>query len=306
MAKYSQLELAVQAYKTGKNITAFLRDLTDSDFNSAEIIEIAYDLQAGSFIEYTENYRERVQKYSKECADIVSQYLNENDTLLDIGTGEITTLSLLVNELIASPSDIYAFDISLSRLIKGIDFAKREMGHCYDRLNVFVADIAKIPRPDKSINITVSSHALEPNGSILEALLTELYRVTQDYIILFEPCYELNSEEGRRRMDDLGYIKGLDDTIELLGGTIIDKTEIKNIANPLNPTYCFVVQPPRAEEPISHTSNSNTFSVPGSNYPIQKQENFLISNNLGLCFPIISGIPILREDTMILATALAK
>ena len=44
----------------------------------------------------------------------------------------------------------------------------------------------------------------------LEALLRELFRVTKKKLVLFEPSYELNSEEGKVRMDRLGYIKDIE------------------------------------------------------------------------------------------------
>jgi hypothetical protein len=71
----------------------------------------------------------------------------------------------------------------------------------------FVADISETPLLDKSVNVTISSHALEPNRSKLPELLLEIFRVTKDKIILFEPFYEFNTDEGEQRMHGLGYIK---------------------------------------------------------------------------------------------------
>ena len=70
--------------------------MTGSDYNDSEIIEIAYDLQAGTYIENIEKNKASAQKYAQECADIISAHLGSSDRLLDIGTGEITTLSLLI------------------------------------------------------------------------------------------------------------------------------------------------------------------------------------------------------------------
>ena len=49
-------------------------------------------------------------------------------------------------------------------------------------------------------------------------------------------------------MDRLGYIKGMDDVVAVTGGALLDKIEITNVANPLNPTYCFVVKPPNPDK----------------------------------------------------------
>ncbi len=119
------------------------------------------------------------------------------------------------------------------------------MGDDYQRIKPFVADINEIPLLDKSINITTSSHALEPNGGKLKELLKELFRVTADKLVLFEPCYKINTQEGKNRMDNLGYIKNIEEIVSDLGGKMIDKVAIKNISNPLNPTACFIITPPK-------------------------------------------------------------
>jgi len=306
MGKYGHLKLAIEAYEKGENVTQLLRNLTGADHNESEIIEIAYDLQAGTYIDVIENNKARAQKYARECADIISDYLGSNDLLLDIGTGEITTLSLLMNNLQTLPRETFAFDISLSRLIKGVEYADKQMQKGRENFNPFVADIKKIPLLDNSINVTISNHALELNGGKLKELIVELYRVTKGTLLLFEPCYELNSPEGKIRMDRLGYIKGMDDVIAATGGALLEKIEISNIANPLNPTYCFVVKPPAQTNSPVRTSGSSIYSVPGTNHVLAKDDNLYVSKELGLCFPIVKGIPVLREDTMILATALRQ
>ena len=237
MGKYSQLKLAIEAYEKGENVTELLRNVTGSDYNDSEIIEIAYDLQAGTYIENIEKNKASAQKYAQECADIISSHLGSSDRLLDIGTGEITTLSLLMNSLKTLPQETYAFDISVSRLIKGIEYANKQMLKSREKFNPFVADIKKIPLLDNSIDVTISNHALEPNGGKLKELIVELYRVTTGTLLLFEPCYELNSPEGKIRMDRLGYIKSMDDVVAATGGALVDKIEMTNVANPLNPTY---------------------------------------------------------------------
>ena len=181
------------------------------------------------------------------------------------------------------------------------------MGECFDRFTPFVGDIAETPLLDKSINVTISCHALEPNGGRLRELLSEIFRVTRDKIILFEPCYEINSDEGKKRMDRLGYIKDVDSALEALGGTLIDKIEMNNDLYPLNPTVCFVIEPP--SQPVVQTSfldPVNIFSVPGTNHSLEKIDDFYFSNTTGLCFPILKSIPVLKSNTAILSTALSK
>ena len=243
--KYFDILAAKQAYANGENISEILRSQKKIDYNSSEIIEMAYDLQAGSYIEYVTKNPNFVNSYTSELVAILDNYISSDKSLLDIGTGELTTLSFVIKNLINKPKNIYAFDISWSRISKGLDFAKNKMGNDFLNLKPFVGDIKEIPLLSKSIDITTSSHALEPNGANLHQLMLELFRITADKLILFEPCYEINSDEGKKRMEKLGYIKNIDGIVKELNGKILEKFVIKNQSNPLNPTVCFVISPPK-------------------------------------------------------------
>jgi hypothetical protein len=73
--------------------------------------------------------------------------------------------------------------------------------------------------------------------------LAEIFRVAKIKVCLLEPYYEGNSNEVRRRMRRLCYIRGLPDTIEELGGVLEDCVRVEHAVNPLNPTYAFVMRP---------------------------------------------------------------
>ena len=181
------------------------------------------------------------------------------------------------------------------------------MGADYKLVKPFVADISQIPLLDKSINITTSSHALEPNGGKLKELLGELFRITVDKLVLFEPCFEINTYERKQRMERLGYIKNMDGVVEELGGKLIEKIIIKNTINPLNPTVCFIIIPPPYVKEISAKKadiKSGIFSVPGTNIPLIEVEDYYFSNQVGLCYPTLKAIPILKANAAILASSL--
>jgi len=294
---------AKKEYKNGKNITEYLKNATNTDYNTSQIIEFAYDLQAGSYIEaYNKNFTS-LNLYIKELATIIEKNIESTNSILDIGTGELTTLSGIIQNINIRPKKIYAFDISFSRIHKGLQFIKNiQNNKCLD-LIPFVSDIKQIPLLTKSINITISSHALEPNGSNLRELIIELFRITTDKLILFEPCYEVNTEEGKKRMDKLGYIKNIDGIIKDLNGEILEKIIIKNVINILNPTVCFIIKPPITNEK-HNLEKDNIFSIPGTNYSVIKNENYYFSKETGFCYPIIKEIPILRNTNYILTSSL--
>ena len=307
--KYFDIQSAKAAYAKGENVTQLLREQKNVECNTPEIIEVAYDLQAGTYIKHVETHWDDTIAYATEFAEILDSYVHPEKSVLDIGSGELTTLSLVVNKLGIVPMHVFAFDISWSRIYKGLSFARKHMGNACDRLVPFVAEISEIPLRSKSISITTSSHSLEPNGGNLPSLLAELFRVTVDKVILFEPCYEITSNLGRLRMDKLGYIKGIDVEVERLGGKVDKKIIIKNtknISDPLNPTVCFVITPPASRIGVSEAYGTlnQIFSVPGTDIPIEKTETFYYSKDSGLCFPIFKSIPVLMSKSAVLASAL--
>lgn len=293
------------AYLEGGNVTELLRNQIGIKENSPEIIEIAYDLQAGSYIDFINTNYSKATLYINEIANILSPHINNCHTILDVGCGELTTLSLLINSIKIKPKKIYAFDISFSRACKGIQYARKVMQFNLNDFNVFTADIASVPLLNKSIDITISNHALEPNGGRLVELMLELFRVTRKKIILFEPCYEISTMEGKLRMDALGYIKGIDHVVEGLGGKVVDKIIINNPINPLNQTVAFIIVPPDSDE-LHESNNKDIFSTPGGNYQLIRRDNFYYTPVAGLVYPIILNIPVLKNDNLVLATILCE
>jgi SAM-dependent methyltransferase len=302
--KYADIQRARDAFDKGENVTEILRRQLNTRENTAEIIEIAYDLQAGSYIRYVDANRDLAVAYASELAGIIGKHVRDGDVLLDAGTGEMTTLGLLIPRLGRDMKNIYAFDISWSRVWRGLDFARREAGAQYSALRPFVADIGAVPLRSKSVDVVISSHALEPNGGRERELLRELFRVAKRKLLLCEPCYEINSTEGRERMDRLGYIKGLGDAVRELGGELIDIVKIRNINNPLNPTGCYVIVPPPHQAEDAAVTDDVIFSDPGADQGLIEIDNILFSPQSGFSYPKIRNIPVLRTNAAILTTAL--
>ncbi len=293
---------AKAVYDQGGNVTAHLREQLGIDHNTPEIIEMAYDLQAGTYITEMSRNRVSIESYTSEIASILDSHLHDGDTLLDVGCGEMTNLSLISAKLNRDNTTLYAFDISWSRIKVGLGFAAENMKHPA-RLQAFTADIGEIPLQSKSIDVAMTSHALEPNGGSEVELLSEILRVTRRLAVLFEPSYELNNDEGRARMDRLGYIKDLQGATNAIGAKLLDIIPLKGTFNRLNPTVAYLIQP--REVTIQKERSSKIFSDPGSDTPLEKLDNFYFSRHSGLSYPIIGGIPVLRSSSAILTSALA-
>lgn len=301
--KHLSFAEARRAYNRGENLTQHLRQQLNVKNNTPAIIEMAYDIQAGTYVKITNDTREFATAYAQEVAAILNPYLEDGDVLLDVGCGELTTISLIANGMKKEVSALYAFDISWSRVKIGLGFAAKNMkASVFRSLQTFTADISEIPLVSKSVDVSISSHAIEPNGGREKELLEEIFRVTRRAAILFEPSYELNTDEGRLRMDRLGYAKNLRETISDLGGTLTDVIPLSNLGNPLNPTAAYIIQLDSLPHPSRYPSA--LFSDPGADTLLQQYETYFFSNESGLSYPIIAGIPVLRSNAAVLTSAM--
>lgn len=299
---YGNLQPARAAFHRGENITTCLKEQFNVDHNTPQIIEVSYDLQAGSYVDYVKTNRDFWNKYTQEIAGILGNHCSASDTTLDVGTGEMTTLAGVARHIYRGISAHYACDISWSRLKKGAAFLDEELCESVAKnIKPFVANLFNLPLVDDAVDVIWTSHALEPNGGKEKEALSELLRVARKKLVLFEPFYEENSTEGKERMNRLGYIKEIPRVISELGATIEDIKRIDTISNPLNPTYAFVIQP----KPASYDSEvGNFWACPATRLPMVQREDCFWSEYSMLAYPIIQNIPILRSEAAILASAM--
>jgi len=281
-----------QAYGRGENISQLLTN-SNPNLDRSEIIEIAYDIQSGSYTRYALESPGILKRYASEIYDLAKPYLAEHDVILDCGAGELTTLSAL-SEHLPAQCQLLACDISLSRLKVGRRFAERVMrGDLARDLSLFVADMARLPIADSSVDVVFTSHALEPNHGRERELLAELLRVARRKLLLFEPSWENADELVRARMDQHGYVRDLPQHIDAAGGRLVSVEPLPNSLNPLNPTYCYAVEPGNKESQPSFADQA--FQCPRSGYPLYKQQSYWWNQEGGWAYPEIDGIACLRE-----------
>lgn len=293
--KISLLNRINELYKNNGNIMSFLRNETSSKFNTIEDILISYDFQAGT---YVENYKNNPIKKDKVISEI-STYINKLDpvdSMLEIGVGEATSLVALLNRLESKPKDVKGIDLSWSRLKVGSEFLKENK---FDDVQLATSDLFELPLKDNSVELLYTFHSLEPNGGNEEAALRELYRVTNKYMVLVEPCYEIANEEQKQRMENNGYVRGLYGKCLELGYNVILNEKIINNENPLNPATIIII------EKNADSFNSMDWCCPITKTTLKSIDGTLFSDESLLAYPIISSIPCLISNNAIVATKMS-
>lgn len=298
--RFSSILEARQAFAEGTNITAAIRQAEGLSANPPHAIEIAYELQSGSYSAAARANPERWRAYGQALAVHLGPHVNEGDSLLDAGTGEMTSFISAVQHLEVDVRAA-AFDVSWSRIACGRAFVDS-----FDpdaQIVGFVGDMAAIPLQPKSVDIAMSVHSLEPNGGRERELLASLMQVARRRLVLFEPCFERASVQAQERMRSHGYVQGLEGHIEALGGQLLSMIEFELPANPLNPTWVFVVEPaPASDQDVVATNKGFTFACPVTGTPLRELRGTYYSDQAGLAYPIIGAIPVLRPENAILAS----
>jgi SAM-dependent methyltransferase len=285
-----------RAYERGENVSARLRSELGTDRNTAEIIELSYDLQAGAYIAALADPRAREvnERYASELAALV-RGLTTPGTLLEAGVGEGTTLEAVLRHL-GSPVDSFGFDISWSRTALAQDWLRR----CgATDTTLFTGDLLRIPLASDSIDVVYTSHSIEPNGGREEPILAELLRIAREYVVLLEPSYDFADDAARARMDQHGYCRDLGEVARSMGLTVLTH-EPFTVSNPRNPTAVTVIARHDAG-PMPATP----MVCPRFRTPLQRVGNALYSPESMYAYPIMGGIACLRVENGVFASRFA-
>ncbi|MEK5040755.1 methyltransferase domain-containing protein [Sporosarcina sp. FSL K6-3457] len=285
-----------EIYEKNENIIGYLKDIEDRKENTIEDILISYDFQAGSYVKGYQNNQEKKEAYCDEIASVLNG-LGSMDSILEAGIGEGTTLGPVLNKLHQVPKTIVGFDLSWSRIKYAKEFLN-EYG--YHDILLTTGDLLEMPVMGNSIDVVYTSHAVEPNGGKEKEILQELYRVARKYVVLFEPAYELATEEARQRMVQHGYVTNLYETALELGYSVVEYKLLYSPINPLNPTGVMVIEK-KLDERKSDLENS-VICCPLTKTSLVENNSALFTPKGLLAYPIVKGIPCLLPSNAIIAT----
>lgn len=291
-----------QAFRERKNVMEVARS-QDGDagvkHNTTAATLIAYDLQAGSYVQAVRNDPESQLQWCSQLADVISPHIKPNNTILEVGCGEATTLSGVVKQLSSQIECAYGFDISWSR----IHVANQWMLSEHIEANLFVGDLFSIPLADNSVDIVYSSHSLEPNGGREQPALKECLRVAKDKVILIEPIYELASLEAKKRMQHHGYVRNLKETAQNLGAKIAQYELLPFSSNPLNPSGVIVLEKKNSTHSGMHVRGQ--FQCPLTGGVLNNLSDVYYAEEAGLAYPVLRNIPLLRAEHAVIASLLS-
>lgn len=293
MDKLKLLKHIADLYSKDINIINYLKNIDSSAQNSVEDIMISYDFQAGSYVKMYEDNRDFSEKYTDAIANVINALQCTKSSIFECGVGEATTLVPLSKKLDGSYDFIGGNDISWSRIAIAQKFAKE---HCV-QANLVVANMFNLPLADNSIDVVYTSHSLEPNGGHERELLRELYRVSNEYLILLEPAYELADDNAKARMKEHGYVTGLYETAKELGYDIEEYRLFDICSNPLNPTGLMVIKKHAGNE-----KSATRFCCPLTYAPLEKKGSVYYASKALLSYPIMNGVPMLLKEQAIVTT----
>lgn len=286
--------LAIAAFGKGENVVnSLLARFTDA---KQEAIEIAYELQAGSYTAGRD--KETARAYRREQHEIL---LNEvmplchakgGASLLDAGTGEGT--GWYGFDFAASPvATLHAVDISLNRLA----YLPQNVKAPTTALVPVRADLRNMPYHPHSFDIVVTMHAVEPNGGSEREIVGALAALSADMICLFEPDYRAASPEGKARMEKLGYGLEIFEAAEALSDfEVVFRRPLSSATNPLNPTSAICLKR-KSGGPATLRRKS-----PLSGLDLAHMGDHLAETGPGASavFPIIGGIECLRASDAVM------
>ncbi|GGE35176.1 hypothetical protein GCM10007276_10860 [Agaricicola taiwanensis] len=201
-------------------------------------IRDSYERQAGSYTALFQNpeHVEHKQAVGAKLAAVLDGFKPE--TLLDAGIGEASTIIPTLKAMQRKPR-LLGFDIAQSRT----DWANKNLIAAGIEASLFVGSLRSIELQDKSVDVSVTFHAIEPNRGAEEVILRELLRVSKTALVMVEPSYELGDEAQRARMDKFGYVRGLPDTLDRIGANYTVEPWQLDI-NPMNKAALIIVRMP--------------------------------------------------------------
>lgn len=299
-AELGRLILGMRAaYQRGENAMAWAREQAGHKTSLDLATLVAYDLQSGGYVQYVLDHPHFYQNWCRQTSSLLRPWMEPGDRLLEVGVGEATTLTGTAKFLNDLDPELMGLDLSWSRIKVAQEFAKSNQVQA----RLFVGDALNIPLADNSVDVLYTAHSLEPNLDREEAAIAECLRVACKAVVLIEPLYELASKQVQQRMDALGYVRGLKAAAKRLEARVADYRLLDVYSNPLNPSGVLTLIKDRASAQKSPASGY--WQCPLTRAPLVDQGDVFAAPAVGLSYPVMRKIPLLRPEHAVISSLLA-
>lgn len=303
---FENLSLLIPALRekfgNGENVMEAAANLLSENSNIPEVIDFAYDLQAGSYTKLALANPQTVLERAVLRESVVRKLVERIDKphVLEAGSGESTTLVALANLLVDLNCQFKGFDTSFSRVKFGKEWCQSNLNQ-HISVDHVVADMGKIPLVDNAMDLVYTNSALEPNGGRESELISELVRVSRQWIVLFEPIYENSNSEMQAWMDRHKYVRNLVDTVSQFAAIrevgILEESHL--IPNPRG----FIVAE-KVNQVSRGLSGPTEWVDPIFRQDLSAFSGGPVNKNVGLSYPVLEGTPILKKQYAIFSNAI--
>ena len=100
------------AFLQGKNAMEIARNQSGDFYNTTAATLIAYDLQAGAYVRFATENSEANLKWCLQLSEIIRSHVKTQNTILEVGCGEATTLSGIASHLKTLKTRFFGFDLT--------------------------------------------------------------------------------------------------------------------------------------------------------------------------------------------------
>jgi hypothetical protein len=281
-------QTAVEVYKKGENIA---QALLKAGANKSDIIEIAYELQSGSYT--SAFYKSEFGAIrNKALHVIIEKYcrLDEVSSVGVFGVGEAVNW-IGFNGCI---DNFYGVELSYSRLKYADNNLSKLKGIGHRTL--IKGDASEVIFNDNSFDLSITLHSIEPNGNEQGTqMLHNVVNSSSKYVLLFEPDYLTAPESMKVRMKSHDYVCNISEELEKIDSIrIVDKFNLDIQGNSDNLTTCWMI------EKIDKNNSLKVKTIcPFSYDELIDYENTKYSKMSGLAYPIINNFVFLNKNDAI-------
>ncbi len=278
----------------GENIIQYLTKNHMED-TSVEDEMISYDLRAGEDIRRYEQNPELENRVVEKIKSYIKETGYDAASIVECGSGEGLNLTGIISDKECKYSWARGVDISWSRSFVAQRYSRGKIPENIDA-DFIVGDFFQLPFKDNSIDIVYTMQGIYGMGGREKTLLTELYRITKGYLILIEPSYELGGDNAKKRMERLGYVKGLPATADEMGLNVVKYELFGEDINPLNPAAVLMIKK------MAKTAVQDPLCCPITRTDIELIGNAYYSKDAMLSYPVLNGIACLTKENAVVAS----